>query len=371
MTRNSFDAQTVIAPAQAAWTVPRRDYVLLPAIFLATILFLLLGGELTARLLYAQDDAAEPCEYATDTGYRYHPMCTSHTKVWEGPWVEQSFNACGYRTPESCGPRPPGSLRVAVVGSSTARGALVNYPRSFAAIASHTLSKACGGLVDFQNLGTEPSDVDRIDARMPEVLGLHPAAIVMTIGPFDLIHLKDQPAASGPTERFNLRDAVNLLRESRLFLLMQYYLYRDPDFQIRGFLLNGDAADYVRAPLSPAWQQRVSDLGDLLGRLTAGAKGIPIELIYTPERAQVGLARARTRPPGVDPYVLGSALRHVADEHGVRFLDSTKAFAEAPDFQSLFYLTDGHPKDGGHAAIARVVEQGLLAEAAFARCEAR
>ena len=250
----------------------------------------------------------------------------------------------------------------------------MNYPDSFAAEASAALTKQCGRLVDFQNLGTEPSDVDRIDERMPEALALHPSVIVMTIGPFDLIHLKDPPLVAGkpaPAPHLNLRVAVNLLRSSRLFLLMQYYLYRDPAFQVRAFLLNGDPADYVRKPLSPLWQQRVADLGDLLGRITAKAGSVPVLLVFIPERAQVALAGPVADPPGIDPFILGSALEKVAADHGVRFFDSTAAFAAAPDFQSLFYLTDGHPREGGHAALAGVVDQALLSEPAFARCSPR
>jgi hypothetical protein len=228
--------------------------------------------------------------------------------------------------------------------------------------------------VDFQNLGTEPPDVDRIDQRIPEALGLKPAAIVMTIGPYDLIHLKDPPPSAGgeqaPPERLSLRSVVNMLRESRLFLVMQYYLYRDPAFQIRAFLLNGDPADYVRRPLSAIWRQRVDDLGDLLHRITSETSpaGVPMLLVYVPERAQSALAAMKSAPPGVDPFVLSAALDDVARRNGVRFLDATPAFARAPDFYSLYYLTDGHPRDGGHAALAGVIEQGLLAEPAFARC---
>jgi hypothetical protein len=363
-----------LSSGELAWRLPRRDYFLLPAIFIFTILALLIGGEVAARTIYVQDDEAEPCEYLTPAGFRYHPLCTSHTKEWEGPWVTQHFNDCGYRSAESCAPRPAGSLRVVVVGSSTARGGLVNYPDSFAARDSAALSNRCGSLVDFQNLGTEPSDVDRIDARMPEALALHPAAIVMTIGPFDLTHLKDPPPVPGehePPQHFNLRGAVNLLRGSRLFLLMQYYLYRDPAFQARAFLLNGDPADYVRAPLSPAWQRRVAAFGDLLGRITAETGSVPVLLFYVPERAQAALAGPVVDPPRIDPFVLGNALKHVAEDHGVRFADTTKAFASAPDFRSLFYLTDGHPQAAGHAALAGVVEQSLLSEPAFARCSAR
>lgn len=79
------------------WRLPRRDYILLPLIFVTTMLVLLVGGEIAARLRFPQDDAAEPCEYSTPSGFRYRPGCTSHTKVWEGPWITQHFNDCGYR----------------------------------------------------------------------------------------------------------------------------------------------------------------------------------------------------------------------------------------------------------------------------------
>lgn len=368
----SVEPAPVITQAQPQWRLPRRDFVLIPFIFVMTMVVLLAVGEWSARVIYEQDDEAEPCEYLTATGFRYHPMCSSRTKVWEGPWITQHFNACGYRSAESCAPRPPGSLRVVVVGSSTARGALVNYDESFAARASAVLSDRCSQVVDFQNLGTEPSDVDRIDLRMQEALALKPSAIVMTIGSFDLVHLKDPPLTTEhdvPVQRYNLQAAVKLLRQSRLFLLMQYHLYSDPAFQARAFLLNGDPADYIRRPLSAAWRQRVSDLGDLLDRMTAqtAPNHVPMLLVYTPERAQVALVRAPSEVAGIDPFVLGSAIGQVAAQHGVRFLDSTEAFASS-DFRSLFYLTDGHPKDGGHLALAGVVEQGLLSEPAFAAC---
>lgn len=359
--------------AEQPWRLPRRDYVLLPLISAATVLLLLVGGEVAARLAYVQDDAVEPCEYGEPGSFRYKPLCTSHTKVWEGPWVTQHFNDCGYRSAESCAARPAGSLRVVVVGSSTARGALVNYPDSFAARASAWLSDRCGGAVDFQNLGSEPTDVDTTDRRMPEALALRPAAVVMTIGPYDLMHLKDRPAGLAterPPGRFNLRNLVTTLRESRLFLVMQSYLYRDLAFQIRTFLLNGDSADSVRTPLSPAWRHRIAGLGDLLDRMTAftSRQHVPVLLFYVPERAQAALATRRSDSPGTDPLALGAALAEAAGQRGVQFFDATAAFASAPDFQSLYYLTDGHPRPGGHAALAGVIEHALLAEPGFARC---
>jgi GDSL-like Lipase/Acylhydrolase family len=358
-----------------SWQLPRRDYLLLPAIFVLTILLLLGGGEIAARIIYVQDDAAEPCEYLTPTGFRYHSLCVSRTKVWEGPWITQQFNDCGYRAAESCAIRPADSLRVAVVGSSTARGALVNYPDSFAARASAAMSGRCGGLVDFQNLGTEPSDVDRIDLRISEALALHPSAIVMMIGAYDLLHLKDAPPVvageNRPPLRPNPKAVANMLRRSRLFVLMQYYLYLDPAFQVRAFLLNGEPADYLRPPLSPTWQRDVDNFGDLLGRITAQTGSVPVVLVFSPERAQAALAGQVPDPPGIDPFAIGAALQQVAAGHGVHFFDATRAFGSAADFRSLYYLTDGHPNAGGHAVLANVVEHALLSQPAFARCAER
>lgn len=354
--------------------IPKRDYILLPLIAAVTVLVLLIGGETFARLAWEQDDDREPCEYTTDTGFRYTPFCTSRTKVWEGPWITQHYNECGYRSAESCAPRPPGALRVVVVGSSTARGALVNYQDSFAARGSAALTRACGELVDFQNLGTEPSDMSRVDLRIEEGLSLRPGAIVMTVGPFDLIHLNDPTetgtAAAAAPARLTLQSLVLRLRESRLFLLMQYYLYRDPAFQVRAFLLNGDPADYVRAPLTPAWQQRLADFGRLLDRIVAHSRpaNVPVLVFYVPERAQAALAGSGSIPPNVDPYVVGRELALVAQQHGARLIDTTRSFGTYPDFQSLYYLTDGHPSVGGHAALAQDVVHALLAEPMFAHC---
>ena len=356
---------------EAHWSLPRRDYILLPAIFITTILFILAGAEAAIRLIYVQADDPYTCRYVTQMGYRYHPDCTSHDKVWEGSWITEHFNDCGYRSAKSCAPRPPGSLRVVVVGSSTARGASVNYDDSFAARASAALSERCGGVVDFQDLGTEAADVNRIDLRIPEALKLHPAAIVMTVGPYDLQHLKDPPPLPDGSKPPRPFDLVNWMRESRLFLFIEYYLFRDPAAHARAFLLKGDSADYVRTPLSPVWQHRVQDFGDLLARITAGSGSVPVLLFYIPERPQVALAGRVADPPDVDPFVVGAALERVAAPLGVRFIDTTRALGAAPDFQSLFYTIEGHANAGGHAVIASDVEQALLAEPAFARCTQR
>ena len=190
------------------WRLPRRDYFLLPAIFILTIVVLLLGGEVTARVAVSTGRCCGALRIlqrrlATAITRCAHPA----RRNGKGPGSPSISTTAATARPNHARRGHRGRLRVAVVGSSTARGALVNYNESFAGLASATLSKQCGATVDFQNLGTEPSDVDRIDQRIPEALGLHPSAIVMTIGPFDLIHLKDRPPLAQedqPPPRFNL-----------------------------------------------------------------------------------------------------------------------------------------------------------------------
>jgi hypothetical protein len=95
---------------------------------------------------------------------------------------------------------------------------------------------------------------------------------------------------------------------------------------------------------------------------------VPVLLFLIPDRAQTALATLPAKPPSVDPLALGAALETTAAKHHVRFFDATPAFAASPDFQSLFYMTDGHPRPAGHAALAGVMAQALLSDPVFARC---
>jgi hypothetical protein len=365
-------AEVVPSPRSEDW-LPKRDYILLPLIVLATIVLLLGCGEILARVFWAEhlDNA---CAYQTPLGKRFRANCSSPEKAVEGPWTTSVDNECGYRTTESCVVRGPDQLRVVVLGSSAARGALVAYEHTFAARASAALTGACRRIVDFQNLGTEAADLDRNDLRISEALALKPTAIVIVIGPYDIEHLKEttQGAATAGFQ-FNLHDLDAQLRKSRLFLVGQHYLYRDPAVQIAAFLRNGDESSrYLQNPLPETWRKQVDDVGALLGRITAqtAPANVPVLLFYLPTRTQAALAISKYARPGIDTAALGEALRATATQNGVAFVDTTPDFAGARDFGSLFYQADGHPTAEGHAVIAERVESTLLKLPAFGQCRA-
>ena len=69
-----------------------------------------------------------------------------------------------------------------------------------------------------------------------------------------------------------------------------------------------------------------------MARITAETRpaDVPVLLVYIPERAQAAMETGRYKlPPEVNPSALPNALRTMAEEHGVKFLDSTPQFAAA------------------------------------------
>ena len=354
--------------------LPRRDFLLLPLIVVGTFAFLMVCGEFSARLLWPERTDVSCAVHDAATGERFQPNCVATTKAAEGPWVENRFNDCGYRTAESCRLRGAEQLRAIVMGSSISRGALVPYTDTFAARASATLSRLCTRLVDFQNLGTDWGDLATLDHRIPEALALDPKAIIIAVGAFDLIHMSEAVEPVKHTQQLTLHDVVALLKQNtRIFIVAQHYLYRDVSAQISAFLRNGsDSSSYVDAPLPPIWHQRIDFLGGVLARITAQtrAAGVPVVLLYVPDRAQAALEIPRFAHPGLNPLGLGEALRQVALAQGAEFADLTPDFAAAQDFASLYYQADGHPSAGGHRIIGRRVVNILLQDPAFAECRA-
>ena len=53
---------------EAQWQLPRRDYILLPAIFVITILLMLGGAEAIIRFIYVQADHPYTCRFVTQNG---------------------------------------------------------------------------------------------------------------------------------------------------------------------------------------------------------------------------------------------------------------------------------------------------------------
>jgi hypothetical protein len=360
-----------------SWRLPRRDFVILPLLCLFTVLVLAGAAELASRYFFAES-GRESCSTPDPIhGYKIKPNCVSHRKAAEGVDVEMAYNDCGFRTPEPCGTKPAGAIRVAILGASTAQGFKVPYDESFAARASASLTRQCGRPVEFQNLGV--AGYKPLDAylRVDEALAIKPDLVAYVTVPFDMEEMADhqrianrlhpdllvqrhtEPVASMPRPlKARLNDVANeLVQESRAVLVAQHFLYADRASFIRLQLGLGDKADYLRVPTTPAWETRYSDIELLLGEMAEKVHraGIPFLLVFGTQHAQAALVNFPDPPPGIDPEAAGRRMGDIAKRHDILFLDTYDAFRKVPSPDALFYPADGHMTPDGHAVFARAL----------------
>jgi hypothetical protein len=348
-----------------------RDFVLLPLVSLLTVVAMLGGGEIAARIIWPMSLGVE-CQYGTPNGSRFRANCVSRYKAVDGPWVEDHFNDCGYRDAQSCKIAPE-QLRVAVIGSSMARGHGAAYDTTFSARAAKMLGRRCNKPVDFQNLSTDVNDVPTLDHRVPEALKLKPSAILLLISSYDIQNVDAHPSTARQKQHLDFATLKHLFTSSRLVTVGQHYIYEDPAAQISVFLNTGsdDAHGYAVTPLPAKWEARVEKFGAIVDRGSAEARAanVPFILAYAPRRAQVLLDMPKYRRPNVDPLAIDRRLQQVAAADGAIFVDTTPSFAASPLYNSLFYIADGHPTAAGHAIIARDIVSTLLTLPAFAGCD--
>lgn len=369
--------------------LPKRDFLIIPLIAFVTALVMLGASELLASSFFYEAQRGNCSVHDDLHGHRNVPNCTYYNKAAEGPLVEYDFNGCGYRSREPCGPKPAGTVRVALLGASTAEGFKVAYDEAFAPRAGKALSALCRRPVEFQNLGVPGYRVIDQYFRLGEALDLKPDLVMLVLTPYELVDItdpaqlanRDHPehilaAARQPQRDVNQAGLVarvsEALSQSKAALAAQYYLFQDSRQYVNLFLMYGDKADYLRQPFSPAWTKRLADLDLMAGEMAERIhrEGLPFVILFTPQRIQASLANPALRPPGVDPTAIGNAIAAIAARHGIAFIDTYEAFRRTPDSDKLFYPVDGHMTPAGHALVAQALVQGLLSSAlpAFAGC---
>ena len=115
----------------------------------------------------------------------------------------------------------------------------------------------------------------------------------------------------------------------------------------------------------------MADYDRLLGRIADKLRehGVPLLLVFVPQRAQAALLSGHAAPPSVDPYAFGQAIGRIAVRHQVGYVDLSAAFSRISDAARLYYPVDGHLS--GHAVLAAVVARGLIGDVpALAACNA-
>lgn len=349
----------------------KRDFLLLPLIAIGTMLILIVPAEWAFRAAYPAV-LADACIAKTPLHRYAHglPNCTSYLKVSEGPWAANRYNACGYRTPEACGPKPAGSLRVAVVGSSTGAGYAVRYEDTMAARTAHVLTERCRRPVEFQNLGVPGEQSRKLARRSTEALTLDPDALLVVISPFDF-ELTADLRAGNPGERTAKKSPVRRMKaavsSSRLLYMGSYSLLRDDGSYLPIYLRSGSNPDFMRSPMPPRWQDALHAFDVAMGKVARGARerGVPVTLLFVPQRAEAAMASSRIEQAGFDPRQLPRMLRAIADKNGVAFADMLPEIPSDTPSATIFYPVNGHINAAGHALASSAVLRQLTMPGAF------
>lgn len=362
--------------------LPRRDWILLPLIAFATVAFIFGATELAARFFWRQSEK-DPCLVKDGpTGAHFRSNCRSNVKAAEGPWVENVYNNCGYRTLEPCGPAPPGTVRVAVLGGSVSYGYLVPYNSTYPALASQALTRACHRHVEFQNVGAPGATLNDTYLRTKEALALKPNLLLLVMDPFDVARLTQfdpnavrADSGSGEGEK-NIHDWVRTyivlpLKSSRAAMVLLHFMYQNPSTYATLFLKQGDNAGYLKPSFSPPWQGRFSNLDTMLRSISSEAKtaSVPMALLIWPSPAQVALINSPPRPE-VQTDAFQQEVTKIAARYKIQVINSLTEFEGRRDAMKMFYIVDSHPNAQAERIVAYAVTKALLSgeQPAFAGC---
>lgn len=353
-------AEQVATPSESAprKLLPRRDWILLPLLSVCTVVFLLVASELVTRYFWPAQE-----EDTCFANGRFRPNCTATVKVPEGQWSVDRYNECGYRSATNCQTKPAGAFRIVVMGSSGAHGLYIPSEETFAVKAAGALQKQSGRTVDVQNLGIPNTTPSQWYARLDEVLALHPDAVIFTVTPFDVEQTRTalSGSATPPLKPGVFKRIQHAVTQSRAVLMGQHLLFSNRDRFVRFYMLYGDKADFLRQPLTAAWQKRYADLDSIVARAAdrLNAAHITFYLLAMPSRAEAALMNNPERPANTDPLSFGEQIAAIAARHGATYIDGVDALSHVSKPENFFYVVDGHIKPEGQSLIARKVGETI------------
>jgi len=357
--------------------LPRRDWILLPMLSLLTVAVCLIAAEVTAKHFFASEERDTCLSDSSRPDSEHRPNCSTRMKTAEGPWVTNQYNQCGYRTKESCGPKPPGTTRIVLMGSSGSEGLYVEYQQTIAARTASELTRILGRPVEVQNLGRASCFPVCVFREIDQALALKPDILIMTIDPFDIEHVdaaqvssrhmpvQPQQAPAAVAQKSSLMARVHSsIKSSVSMIAVEHFAFQNTSTYSRLYLHYGDHADYLRTGFSPAWEKRFDDFEIVLAEMADKSKtaNVPFVLVATPSLTEASLSKEKSPPAGVDPYAFNARLQQISSRHGVQFVDTLGAFKSGPGANELFYVSEGHMNGEGQGLVSRALVEQLTKE---------
>jgi hypothetical protein len=370
----------VSEPGGIGVALPRRDWILLPLIVVVVTLVFLGTAELVAARVFVE--IGHPgCKSAERPGPpRHTPNCEFDYKMAEGPMVAYRFNECGYRSPVSCGPKPAGTLRVVVMGTSLSLGLGVSNEETFASRLQQSLSGACRRPIEVENIGAL-TRFSGLDYFATDALALSPEVIVLAVLPYDLeqqavtTHQRERKSQSWYARLSSgWRDLTLEMRDIRLVFAAEHLMLLDKQILYKTYLNGAGSRELMSVPPLPSGERKYAALDRMIARLAANLKGsgVPLVVMAVPNRVAAALVSDHSTLPGNDPRQFGRIVSEIAVRNGALALDATEYFARVPNAEQLYYPVDNHPTGAGHGVIAQALSNYLTEGAIpqLAACQA-
>lgn len=360
--RAAQDYEKAEAPAH------KKDWILLPLLSVLTMAMIGLTTEVVAHYLFPKTttEITDCLIYDPATGVRGKPNSTCWEKLPDTPLTEYQFNSCGHRAGYECGPKPAGTYRIVLTGSSIAMGARVPQKDTFAALLPPVLTRISGHPIQIYNEGMSYGTPRDVILRFPEILAAKPDMILWVLTSRDVeVSSELLPPKEEPRPKNLIHKIVDAAKDSRTAVLLLYYIYKSPTSYAKLHLLGAGAPGYLRTQFSPDWQNHLLEFDGNAAKLEddANAAHIPFVAVFVPSRAHAAMLSMSEEPAGFDPYKIGRDVGSIIVKHGGTYVDILPPFKHIPNSEEHYFPMDGHPDANGQAMLSEILAKQLTSGA--------
>jgi len=369
----------------------KRLHAILVGLGLATASLAVAGGvlEIAVRWASPQDLHRDEGLWVPDRerAFRLAPGFRG-TEVSHEFRVPIAINSRGLRDREITPAKPPGTVRILVVGDSFTYGSGVASEETYPKRLERLLAEHAGPRVEVINAGVPGyGTVHEAAFLRAQGWGYEPDVLVLQMFPDNDLDDNLEPFGrevvdgtlriratrpEGPAPLRRVQGAVRARSHAYRFLGDRYHLLR-----IRLGLEPSYAASlgvYLRRPperVTTGWEATRRQLRDIveMGR----RRGRPVVVIHAPKIAALdaGSAAAFARFHGVDLASLDwdlprSTLGSLCAALGVPYLDLTARFRSTGRPLEFYHRHNGHWNAAGHDQVARWILEALTASEAWA-----
>lgn len=380
----------------------RRDWLLLPAVSLLTVCFVATSAELLSRLLYPSTKVGFQNCFVTndptgDAAVKPNSVCWEQIPESTSK-VEYKFNREGHRASAELSPKPPGTYRIVLIGSSLTLGLFVPREKTFAALLPEELSVETGRKIEVYNEATGgkfrggPFPTQNSAQHFDQVLAAQPDLILWVITSTDVMNAmskENSDSQYGGTPKEDPRSATDSSNprsfwshliasiaegtfgerlksrweQTRTSVVLKHFLIasESQDEYIKSYLKNGDDISFLKTNPDAKWQMQLHYFKTELAEITGNARNarIPLAAVFVPNRPQAAMISKGDWPAGYDPLKLRNEVRDSIVSGGGHFIDILPDYRGIPSPERDYYPVDGHPDADGQARICRFLVKEL------------